>query len=56
MFEDANLFIGLDDASPETRLDTVEKLRASVRQGGGELWLNFHLPRTTVCLHPFEHV
>ena len=37
MFEDANLFIGLDDASPETRLDTVEKLRASVRQGGGEL-------------------
>ena len=37
MFEDANLFIGLDDASPETRLETVEKLRSSVRQGGGEL-------------------
>ena len=37
MFEDANLFIGLDDASPDTRLDTVEKLRSSVRQAGGEL-------------------
>ena len=37
MFEDTNLFIGLDDADPSARLETVEKLRASVRQGGGEL-------------------
>jgi hypothetical protein len=37
MFEDANLFIGLDDASPKTRLETVEKLRASVRSSGSEL-------------------
>ena len=37
MFEDTNLFIGLDDADADLRLETVETLRASVRQGGGEL-------------------
>jgi hypothetical protein len=37
MFEDANLFIGLDDASPDARLETVEKLRSSVRSSGSEL-------------------
>ena len=35
MFEDTNLFIGLDDADADLRLETVETLRASVRQGGG---------------------
>ena len=37
MFEDTNLFIGLDDEDPSTRLETVKKLRTSVGQAGGEL-------------------
>ena len=37
MFEDANLFIGLDDDDSDKRLATIEQLRTAVRRGGGEL-------------------
>ncbi len=37
MFEDSNLFIGLDDVDDGKRIDAIDQLRISVRQSDGEL-------------------
>ena len=37
MFEDSNLFVGLDDVDDNKRIEAVDQLRKSVRQSEGEL-------------------
>ena len=37
MFEDSNLFIGLDDVDDGKRIEAIDQLRVSVRQSNGEL-------------------
>jgi hypothetical protein len=37
MFEDANLFLGLDDNDDTKRIEAIDQLRVSVRQSEGEL-------------------
>ena len=37
MFEDSNLFVGLDDVDDNKRIAAVDQLRNSVRQSEGEL-------------------